>query len=225
MLPFRSREWLVSALALANRAATTCVVADDHPPILDSLARYLAAAGFEVLATALDGQKALDAVIQHRPKVCIADLNMPLIGGLDLARRLAKDAPETGVLLYSGVSDAGIVSEALDVGALGFALKDAPLDQLALAIDTVAEGDIYIDPVLAAALVTSRRGDTLRGISEREREVLRLLADGSTYAEMGATLCLSPDTVRSHAQRAMAKLGARTRTQAVAIALRDGSIA
>jgi DNA-binding NarL/FixJ family response regulator len=225
MLDPRCCESLVSGPRPRDRSLTTCVVADDHPPILDSLARYLGAAGFDVVATALDGQKALDAVIRHRPAVCVADLNMPLLGGLDLARLLAKEAPETGVLLYSGVSDAGIVSEALDVGALGFALKDAPLDQLACAIDTVAEGDIYIDPVLAAALVTSRRGDARRGISERERQVLRLLADGSTYAEMGTTLCLSPDTVRSHAQRAMAKLGARTRTQAVAIALRDGSIA
>jgi two-component system response regulator DesR len=129
------------------------------------------------------------------------------------------------VLLYSGVSDPALVSDALEAGALGFALKDAPLDQLATAIDTVASGQIYVDPVLGAALLQAQRSDAVRPLSDREREVLRLLAEGASYAEMGTTLFLSPETVRAHAQRAMTKVGARTRTQAVAVALRDGLIA
>lgn len=207
-----------------DRSTTTCVLADDHPPILDSLTRYLEGAGFVIVATALDGAKALAAVIEHRPAVCIADVAMPKLGGLDLAREARIAAPATGVLLYSGTSDTGLVSEALDAGALGFALKDAPLEDLTRAIDTVAEGGVYVDPVLAAALIASGRGDVARPLSPRERQVLRLLADGSSYAEMGATLFLSPDTVRAHTQRAMAKVGARTRTHAVAIAMRDGLI-
>jgi two-component system response regulator DesR len=131
--------------------------------------------------------------------------------------------PETAVLLYSGISDQGLVSDALDAGARGFALKDAPLDDLSRAIEIVAGGDLYVDPVLAAALA-SRRKDTRKPLSEREREVLRLLAEGGSYVEIGSTLFLSPDTVRAHAQRAMTKLGARTRTQAVAVALRDAVI-
>ncbi|MDX6472827.1 MAG: hypothetical protein QOK22_1643 [Gaiellaceae bacterium] len=207
-----------------DRSSTTVVVADDHPPILDCLARYLETVGFTVLASVLDGEKALDACLLHRPSVCVADLHMPALSGVDLATRLADDAPETRVLLYSGVSDPALVSEALEAGALGFALKDAPLDQLATAIDTVASGQIYVDPVLGAALLQSQRSDTVRPLSDREREVLRLLAGGASYAEMGSTLFLSPETVRAHAQRAMTKVGARTRTQAVAVALRDGLI-
>jgi len=201
----------------------TCVVADDHPPILDSLARYLAAKGLEVLATAPDGEFALAAVVEHRPRVCVADVRMPHLDGLELARRVKATVPETAVLLYSGISDEGLVSDALDAGARGFALKDAPLDDLSRAIEIVAGGDLYVDPVLAAALA-SRRKDTRKPLSEREREVLRLLAEGGSYAEIGSTLFLSPDTVRAHAQRAMTKLGARTRTQAVAVALRDAVI-
>jgi DNA-binding NarL/FixJ family response regulator len=208
-----------------DRSSTTCVVADDHPPILDCLARYLETVGFTVLASALDGEKALDACLLHRPSVCVADLHMPALSGVELAGRLAEHGPETRVLVYSGVSDPALVSEALEAGALGFALKDAPLDQLATAIDTVASGQIYVDPVLGAALLQAQRGDTARPLSEREREVLRLLAEGASYAEMGTTLFLSPETVRAHAQRAMTKVGARTRTQAVAVALRDGLIA
>ena len=208
-----------------DRSATTCVIADDHPPIIDALGRYLAAAGFAVVATALDGEQALEAVLTHRPLVCVADVRMPKMDGLALARRIAEVAPDVAVLLYSGVADRGLVSDALDAGARGFALKDAPLEDLARAIDTVASGGLYVDPVLAASLATARHDDQRKPLSPREREVLRLLADGAAYAEIGTTLFLSPDTVRAHAQRAMTKLGARTRTEAVALALRDSLIA
>jgi DNA-binding NarL/FixJ family response regulator len=215
----------MDAMPFHDRAGITCVVADDHPPILDCLTRYLAAAGFDVLATAPDGVRALEAVTSLGPVVCIADVRMPKLDGLELAREIAKVAPQTAVLLYSGVSDRGLASDALDAGAHGFALKDAPLEDLGRAIDTVASGSLYIDPVLAAALASNRRTDTHKALSEREREVLRMLAEGSSYAEIGSTLHLSPDTIRAHSQRAMAKLGARTRTQAVAVALRDGIVA
>jgi DNA-binding NarL/FixJ family response regulator len=205
------------------RSATTCVVADDHPPIIDCLSRFLSAAGFSVIATAADGEAALAAVEAHRPVVCVADVRMPRLDGLALARRAATVAPETATLLYSGVADRGLVSDALDAGARGFALKDAPLEDLGRAIDIVAAGNLYVDPVLAAALAT-RRGSERKVLSERERQVLRLLAEGGSYAEIGGSLFLSPDTVRSHAQRAMQKLGARTRTQAVAVALREAVI-
>jgi two-component system response regulator DesR len=198
------------------------VIADDHPPIIDSLARYLTAAGFDVVGTALDGEAALAAIQELEPRVCVADVRMPKLDGLELARKVASD---TAVLLYSGVSDRGLVTDALHAGARGFALKDAPLEDLARAIDTVAEGGLYVDPVLAASLATRHGREERKALSGREREVLRMLSEGSSYAEIGGTLFLSPDTVRAHAQRAMTKLGARTRTQAVALALRAALIA
>ena len=198
------------------------MIADDHPPIIDSLARYLTAAGFAVVGTAPDGEAALSAIQELAPRVCIADVRMPKLDGLELARKVASS---TAVLLYSGVSDRGLVTDALDAGARGFALKDAPLEDLARAIDTVAAGGLYVDPVLAASLATRRCTEQRKALSAREREVLRMLSEGSSYAEIGGTLFLSPDTVRAHAQRAMTKLGARTRTQAVALALRAALIA
>jgi DNA-binding NarL/FixJ family response regulator len=205
------------------RSGITVVIADDHPPIIDCLSRHLATAGFSVVGSAQNGEAALAVIEQMHPLVCVADVKMPRLDGLELARRAAVSAPDTAVLLYSGVSDKGLVSDALDAGAHGFALKDAPLDDLSRAIDTVAAGGLYVDPVLAAALAT-RMTDERKALSEREREVLRLLADGGSYAEIGGSLFLSPDTVRAHAQRAMTKLGARTRTQAVAVALREAVI-
>jgi two-component system nitrate/nitrite response regulator NarL len=202
----------------------TCVLADDHPPILDSISRFLAGKGIDVVATAADGEAAAAAVRTHAPHVCVADLKMPRLDGLQLAARLHTEAPETAVLLYSGVADAALVSDALDAGALGFALKEGPLEDVVRAIETVASGTIYVDPILAATIATSRRSDG-RALSPREREVLRLLAAGGSYAEIGGELFLSPDTIRAHAQRAMAKLGARTRTEAVAVAMRSALIA
>jgi DNA-binding NarL/FixJ family response regulator len=207
-----------------DRSQITCVIADDHPPIIDCLSRFLAGAGFDVVGTAPDGEAAFALIAANAPRVCVADVRMPKLDGLELARRVAAGPAETAVLLYSGHADRGLVSDALDAGALGFALKDAPLDDLGRALETVASGGLYVDPVLAAELAT-RRSETTRPLSERERQVLRMLAEGGSYAEIGAALYLSPDTVRAHAQRAMEKLGARTRTQAVAVAMREALIA
>ena len=206
-----------------DRSTITCLVVDDHPPIVDAVSRYLAAAGYAVVATARDGQQALAAIELHRPAVCVADLRMPRVGGLELARAAKTVSPETAVLLYSGFCDRGLVAEALEAGAQGFALKDSPLDDLTRAIDLIASGSVYVDPVLAADLARSDPAAAKR-LSGREREVLRLLAEGGSYGEIGAQLFLSPDTVRAHAHRAMTKLGAKTRTQAVAVALRDALI-
>src|SRR4051812_5679333 len=160
------------------RAGTTCVVADDHPPILDCLIRYLGSAGFDVVGTAPDGARALESVVALKPRVCIADVRMPKLDGLELARKLAKEAPETSVLLYSGISDRGLVSDALDAGARGFALKDAPLDDLGRAVDTIAAGGLYVEPRPAAALPSSPRGGGGEGPSQREREGVPLLPPG-----------------------------------------------
>ncbi|HVS86056.1 MAG TPA: response regulator transcription factor [Gaiellaceae bacterium] len=212
------------AAAQTHRAEIRCVVADDHPPIIDSLSRFLVAAGFAVVGSALDGEAALAAVEELEPDVLVTDVRMPRVDGLELAARVAKASPRTKVLLYSGLGDTGLVSDALDAGARGFAVKDAPLDDLARAIDVVASGGLYIDPVLGARLASPRRTVERRALSEREREVLRMLAEGDTYNEIGKRVFLSPDTVRSHAHRAMTKLDARTRTHAVAVAVRDGLI-
>src|SRR5487761_173740 len=195
-----------------DRSTVTCLIADDHPPIVDCVARYLSAAGYAVVATARDGEQALTAIELYRPAVCVADLRMPRLGGLELARSAKSVSPETAVLLYSGFADRGLVAEALDAGAQGGALKDSPLDDLTRAIDLIASGSVYIDPVLAAELARTDPAAAKR-LSGREREVLRLLAEGGSYGEIGAELFLSPDTVRAHAHRAMTKLGAKTRTQ------------
>ena len=204
---------------MSEDRAITCVVADDHPAILDCVTRYLEAAGIYVPAAVTDGAAALEAVLRLRPDVCVADVVMPQLTGLELARELEVAAPNTAVLVYSGMADADLAREALGAGARGYALKDGPLSDLERAVRTIAGGEVYVDPVLAAVMA-SPPGNTPKPLSGRELDVLRLLAEGGSYVEIGTALSVSPDTVRSHMQRAMTKLGARTRTQAVALAMR-----
>jgi DNA-binding NarL/FixJ family response regulator len=203
----------------------TCVVADDHPAVLEAVAEYLVQAGVEVVARARDGEEALEKIEQRKPQVALIDVRMPKLGGIELTRRAQKSAPETSILLYTGYGDRALLTEALDVGVQGFVLKEAPMDDLIRAIQSVAGGGTYVDPVLAGTLAASSVGNKLPELTQRERDVLRLLADGLANEEIGKRLFISAETVRTHVRKAMDKLDADTRTQAVARALRDHLIA
>ena len=200
----------------------TCLVADDHPAVLEAVAEFLAAAGIDVVARARDGEEALARIAERRPAVALVDLRMPVLDGLEVARRAKRSTPETAVLLYTGYGDRAVLTEALDAGVGGFVLKEAPLDDLLRAVRTVAAGKAYVDPVLAASAIGP---STAPRLTPREREVLRLLADGRSNEEIGRELFISAETVRGYIRKAMEKLGADTRTEAVALALRQRLIA
>ena len=202
--------------------ATSCDVADDHPAVLESVSRYLEAKGFQVVGRARNGEEAIELVESQRPLLALLDLRMPLLGGTGAVRRLARSTPQCSAVAYSGYADRALLTEALDAGARGFVLKDAPLEALIRALETVVVGGMYIDPSLADVVLRAADGDVR--LTPRERDVLRLLADGHSNESIGKELFISPDTARTQLGVAMAKLGAATRTQAVAIALRDSLI-
>ena len=203
----------------------TCVVADDHPAVLEAVAEFLVQGGIEVIARARDGEEALERIEQRKPLVALVDVRMPKLGGIELTRRAQRSTPETSILLYTGYGDRALLTEALDAGVRGFVLKEAPMDDLLRAVQSVATGGTYVDPVLAGTLAASSIGNKLPELTQREREVLRLLADGLANEEIGKRLYISAETVRTHVRKAMDKLDADTRTQAVARALRDHLIA
>lgn len=205
--------------------AITCVVADDHPAVLEAVAEFLAHAGIDVVARATDGEEALEQIELRQPQVALIDVRMPKLGGIELTRRAQRSTPGTAVLLYTGYGDRALLTEALDAGVRGFVLKEAPMDDLVRAVKSVASGGTYVDPVLAGTLATSSVGNKLPELTHRERDVLRLLADGLSNEEIGKKLFISAETVRTHVRKAMDKLDADTRTQAVARALRDHLIA
>jgi DNA-binding NarL/FixJ family response regulator len=206
---------------MSEAVQLTCVVADDHPAVLDSLSRVLAANGIDVVARVRDGEDAIRAIDEHQPDVAVIDLRMPGLSGMEVARRVVD---RTSVILYTGHSDGAFVAEALDAGVKGFVLKEAPIADVARAIQTVGGGSVYVDPVLAGALAAGETSGSVKLLSQREREVLRLLADGLRNEDIGQRLHIAAETARAHIRNAMRKLGAATRTQAVATALRQSMI-
>jgi two-component system nitrate/nitrite response regulator NarL len=204
--------------------SVTCVIADDHPPVLQFLSRYLSNNGITITASTRDGEEALRKIQQTRPAVAVLDARMPRLTGLEVLRALEGDDTCTRVILYTGYGDDALLSDALDAGVAGVIDKEAPLDDLVRAIRIVADGGTYLDPTAAAALIAQRRRNRNRELTQREREVLRHLADGNSNEQIGELLSISPQTVRTHVQKAMEKLGASTRVQAVATALRDSLI-
>jgi two-component system response regulator DesR len=197
----------------------TCVVADDHPAVLESVSRYLEARDVRVVGRARDGEEAVALIEAQRPALALLDIRMPRLNGTAVVRRISRTTPQCSSVVYSGFGDGALLTEALDAGARGFVLKEAPLDSLVRALETVAAGGMYIDPALADAVIRATNGDVK--LTARERDVLRLLADGHSNESIGRELFISPDTARTQLGVAMAKLGAATRTQAVAIALRE----
>jgi two-component system, NarL family, nitrate/nitrite response regulator NarL len=201
----------------------SCLVADDHPAVLQALARVLAEEGFAV-STAQRGDEALEKLAETRPDVGVIDAQMPGLSGLELARRAQRDGLPTALVLYSGATDQALLRDAAGSGVRGFVLKDAPLSDLIRAIHVVAGGGTYVDGTLAGIFAHESAAEPDPQLTTREREVLRELAAGRTYEEMGERLSISPATARVHVQKAMRRLGAKTRTQAVAAALRRSLI-
>ncbi len=187
--------------------------------MLASVSRYLDAQGLRVVGRAATGDEAVALIESQRPTVAVLDLRMPGLAGAAVIRRVARSTPQCSCVVYSGFGDAALLDEVLDAGARGYVLKDAPLDTLVRALGTVTGGGMYIDPALADVLVRATPARDL-GLTARERDVLRLLADGHSNESIGRELFISPDTARTQLGTAMAKLGVSTRTQAVAAALR-----
>lgn len=211
---------------LANATGgISCLVADDHPAVVEAVSDVLEASGVRVVGKARDGEEALSVIEAERPQVALLDLRMPRLSGIEVSRSLARSGGTTSVILYTAFGDRALLIEALDAGARGFVLKEAPLAEVVRAVELVAAGRTYVDPVLAGVLSSSAATGKIVTLTQRERDVLRLLADGLSNEEIGKELFISPETVRTHLRKAMGKLDADTRTEAVATALRQSLIA
>jgi two-component system response regulator DesR len=192
--------------------------------MLTAVAEILERHGMDVVGRASDGDAAIAQIAESKPRIALVDVRMPRVSGIEVAKEIASSSPQTSVVFYTAFGDRALLSEALDVGARGFVLKEAPLADLVRAVERVAGGEAYVDPVLAGVLVGSHAAEQLPTLTQREREVLRLLADGLSNESIGDSLGISAETVRTHVRKAMAKLDADTRTQAVATALRQSII-
>jgi two-component system, NarL family, response regulator DesR len=194
------------------------LVAEDQAMVLGALTALLEIeSDFEVVAQARTGSDALDLALRHKPHVVVTDIEMPGMTGLDLAAELRSRSSAARIIILTTFARPGYLRRALEVGASGYLLKDAPSAQLADAIRRVAAGGRAIDPTLATEAWTEP--DPL---TDRERQVLRLADEGLAGAEIAARLKLSEGTVRNYLSESIGKLGARNRVEAARLARQKG---
>ncbi|MFB4299281.1 response regulator [Actinomadura sp. NTSP31] len=212
------------------------VVADDHPVVRTGFATLLdAQPGFTVAGTAEDGAEAVRVCAELSPDVVLMDVRMPGMDGIEATRRIVGSGPgRTRVLILTTFDLDEYVYDALRAGAGGFLLKDVTAERLFDAVRVVADGDALLAPAVTRrlidefALLKPRSGSlpatTLDVLTPRERQVLRLVADGLSNAEVAARLVVTEETVKTHVSRVLTKLALRDRTQAVIIAYETGLV-
>jgi DNA-binding NarL/FixJ family response regulator len=206
------------------------LIADDHEVVRRGLVLVLnLEPGIRVVGEAHDGAEAIAKAKHLQPDVIILDMKMPVINGRETARQIKQSLPNSKVIILSGAGiDDDVIGTLNDRSIEGYLLKDASPAELSRAIWLVVGGESYIDPVLAQT-VAERQSHHAGGrspihLTEREREILNLLATSATYEEIGAKLFISEETVRSHAKNILAKLGQHNRAMAVIEAVRLGLI-
>ena len=201
----------------------TCLIVDDHEVVREGLRLSLSRAPhIRVVGEASDGATAVALAERRRPDVVVMDVRMPGMDGLEATKAIVDRVPGAKVLIFTAYSERSLLGRGLDSGAKGYILKEAPHQTLVRAIERVNAGDSYVDPALMPAFLSSKDRDEM--LTAREREILQLLADGMSNADVASRLFISQETVKSHVRHILTKLEADTRTQAVAIALREAII-
>ena len=209
------------------------LVVDDHTIVRDGICALLAlAADIAVVGEAANGMEALELVKQLEPDVVLMDVAMPIMGGLEATRRIHREFPQVKVLALTQYDDKDYVFPLIEAGARGFISKAAASSELTSGIRYVHRGESFLSPSVARLMVedyqrgaVSRdRGDPYEQLTDRERDVLKLVAEGHTTQEIANILVISPKTVEGHKSSLMAKLDIHNRIDLVKYALRTGLI-
>lgn len=203
------------------------VVCDDHALFREGVKTILGSQPeFEVIGEAEDGREAVDLVVKLQPDVALMDISMPVLKGFDAARRVKKERPDVKILILTVYDDEDLVARCLDAGASGYVLKDSPPTQLIYAIEAVSRGQQYMSPRVLTSVIRQfmthpaepKTGYDL--LSDREREVLVLLAEGSSLKDIARRLNLSVKTVDAHKYNLMRKLNLHDRSELIRYAIR-----
>lgn len=208
------------------------VLCDDQELVTEGMQVILGTVkDFEVIGVGHDGAEAVDLVGQLNPDLVLMDLRMPIMNGIQATREIRRRHPAVKILVLTTYDDDGWVFDAIRAGASGYLLKDTPREQLIAAVRGTVDGDTYVDPQVAGKLfgqiassVSSSMGDTTFGedLSDREREVLVLIAQGSSNGDIAEALHLSKGTVQNYVSSIFMKLDVTDRTQAAVLALKHG---
>jgi len=203
---------------------TRCLAVDDHAAVRQGLGLMFGAEDdLELVGAVERGEQVLDAIQQEQPEVVIMDVRLPGIDGISALKRISQNAPGVKTVVFSAYGDKRLLSDAISAGARGYVMKGSPPEDLLRAVRAVTAGRPFVDPSLSPALLMTD-GMADAPLSEREREILQLLAEGFHTEEVARRIGLSAETVKSDTKRAIQKLEADTRVHAVAIALRQAII-
>ena len=202
---------------------TTCVIVDDHPAIVHAVETALADTPVSVVGRARRVDEAVRVLAEQKPAVALIDLRLGDGDGFEVIEQLRAVSPRTRVVVFTALADRASLLRAMELSVEAFVLKEAPLEELVRAMGVTVAGGTYIDPTIARELAKPVAAP-IAELTEREWEIIRLLARGLGNEEIGRALFISPATVRTHLRNGMGKLGASTRAQAVAIAYADGRI-
>jgi two-component system, NarL family, nitrate/nitrite response regulator NarL len=206
----------------------TVVVADDHPLYRDGVVRALSASGqVDVVAEAADGRAALAAIREHVPQVALIDYRLPELDGVAVAHAVNRDGLPTRVVLVSAYTESGVVYKALETGAAGFLPKEARREEIVDAVLAAARGETVLPPDVATGLVSEirlRKRHDAPALTDREQEILHMIAEGKSLPTIASELFLGVTTVKTHVQHLYEKLGVSDRAAAVASAMRRGLI-
>ena len=209
----------------------TILIADDHGIVRDGVRAYLQTqSDLEIVAEAADGAEAVQMVIEHVPDVVLLDLVMPHMDGIEAIRQIRLASPRTQIVVLTSFHDDTHIFPALKAGALSYLLKDINPKGLATAVRQAAHGETTLHPHIATRLVNDVRTgqeqhlDMFAQLSHREREVLRLIAEGMSNAEIAQKLILSEKTIKSYVSNVLNKLHLADRTQAAVLAWREGLV-
>lgn len=199
------------------------MVVDDHPLWREAVERDLAQAGLEVVATASDGREAMARFPAARPDVVLLDLQIPAPDGVAVTAAIAEQAPETRVLILSASGEQTDVLAAVKAGATGYLVKSASREELLDAVRRVAEGDPVFTPGLAGLVLGEFQRDTEQTpLTERETEVLKMVAKGLSYRQIAERLVVSHRTVQNHVQNTLGKLQMHNRVELTRYAIEHG---
>ncbi|MGH9488621.1 MAG: response regulator [Terriglobales bacterium] len=203
------------------------LLADDHEIVRESLRALLEREGFQILAEAANGHEAVRLAASCHPQVAVLDINMPLLNGLEAARQILNETPQTRCVLLTVHSEEHYVHEALRAGISGYVLKQKSSSELVQAIREAAVGAIYLSPSISATIARaflSANEPAQDVLGSRERQVLQLVAEGKTTKEIADLLGISPKTAESHRSHIMEKLNVHNTAGLVRYAIRHGLI-
>jgi NarL family two-component system response regulator YdfI len=204
---------------------TRCLAVDDHQVVRQGLEILFGDTDdLELIGTVGSGEDAVEMIKRNEPQIVLMDVRLPGMDGVSTIKRIHEEAPNVQFVVFSAYGDRRLVSDAIAAGARGYVMKGAPPDDLLRAIRTVAVNKPFVDPSLSPMLLMTDAGRAEAQLSEREREILQLLAKGYHTEEVARAIGLSVETVKSDTKRVIGKLQADTRTHAVAIALRQALI-